>query len=184
MFQKLKEFPGFAVKYDAFDNPFFQLIIEENLRKLQEVEVGRTLLARINFTQSGFSRVVLWKEGGEYDVEDMKPSNRDEYNRAGCPFWMDGSSSNSAANISTSNQSSVCFMKFSNVQITTRQGEKADPYIVLAHELIHSLHSLQGTTKNGREEEEWTTGIGKYENDLMTENGFRQVFGLAKRKIY
>ena len=110
MFQKLKEFPGFAVKYDAFDNPFFQLIIEENLRKLQEVEVGRTLLAniqaakpayradfpsnvniickptRINFTQSGFSRVVLWKEGGEYDVEDMKPSNRDEYNRAGCPF--------------------------------------------------------------------------------------------------
>jgi hypothetical protein len=38
MFQKLKEFPGFAVKYDAFDNPFFQLTIEENLRKLQEVE--------------------------------------------------------------------------------------------------------------------------------------------------
>ncbi len=75
-------------------------------------------------------------------------------------------------------------MRFTNVQVVTRRGEKAEPYVVLAHELIHSLHCLQGIKMDGRDEELWTTGLGKYENNPMSENVFRAQFGLAKRQRY
>jgi hypothetical protein len=65
----------------------------------------------------------------------------------------------------------------------TTKGEKTDPYIVLAHELIHSLHCLEGTSAN-TDEELWTTGIDKYANNQMSENAFRTAFGLPLRTQY
>ena len=66
----------------------------------------------------------------------------------------------------------------------TNRGEPADPFIVLAHELIHALHFLQGIQIDGQDEERWTTGIGIYERNPMSENAFRSQFGLPLRVNY
>jgi hypothetical protein len=79
----------------------------------------------------------------------------------------------------------VCIMEFSNVQIITTKFEKTEPYIVLAHELIHSLHCLQGISADRREDEELgTTGNGQYADQPLTENAFRSAFGLPPRIAY
>ena len=72
----------------------------------------------------------------------------------------------------------------SNAQIITSKGEEAHPYIVLAHELIHSLHCLEGTKVDSADEELSTTGLGKFADNPMTENKFRAAFGLALRTQY
>ena len=208
--QPLADFPGFAVLYDPTANPFFRPIIVENLRKLKSVAVGKSLLSSIaaaeprsrdifpvginvmckptkmNFTQSGFKREVLYGDGGKQTVTGMSPDARPQFSPQGCPFWMAGGSANEACDTkaATNTQGSVCYMHFSNVQVMTRKGEKADPYIVLAHELVHSLHCLQGITMDGKDEELWTTGIGKYSNNSMSENAFRSAFGCPPRNTY
>lgn len=208
--QVLNNFPGFAVQYDPSKNPFFRPIMEENLRKLKQVSAGKSLLSEIqvakpaargsfpnninvicvpthlNFTQSGFKRDVLYDSDGQANVTGMTASNQARFAPQGCPFWMAGGSHNSAVNqtAATNATGSVCYMHFTNVQVMTRKGEKAEPYVVLAHELIHSLHCLQGTKMDGKDEELWTTGLGKYSNNPMSENCFRRQFGLAERTQY
>jgi hypothetical protein len=205
----LPDFPGFAVKYDLSKNPFFRPIIVENLRKLTTVTVGKSLLSsisvaaprsrgdflptvnvlcmptQINFTQSGFKREVTYGDGGSQTITGMSPTAQPQFSPQGCPFWMSGGSSCEAVDQQAADNGTgtVCRMRFSNVQIMTSKGEKADPYIVLAHELIHSLHCLEGIRAN-QDEELWTTGIGKYSNNPMSENAFRSQFGLPRRNKY
>jgi hypothetical protein len=166
----LPDFEGFSVQYDPTKNPFFKAIMVDNLRKLQTVSVGKTLLkeiaeayprscgdflpsvnvrcvpTQINYTQSGFKRSVNWGDGGSFTVTGMSATDDPKFALKGCPFHIAGSSANAALNAmaSTNKTGSVCTMKFSNAQLVTGKGERADPYIVLAHELIHSLHCLKG----------------------------------------
>nr|WP_076588712.1 M91 family zinc metallopeptidase [Vibrio ostreicida] len=202
---RLRGFPGFAAKFDANEHPYFREIMEENLRKLKSVAAGKALLSEIqaarpvvrgsfpptvnvmcvpthiNFTQSGFKRLVHYDMNYKEHVTGISPSKQAKFAPKGCPFWMAGGSHNAAADpkAATNSFGSVCFMHFSNVQVMTRKGEKADPYVVLAHELIHSLHCLQGTTIDGKDEELWTTGLGKYADNPMSENAFRRQFGVG-----
>jgi hypothetical protein len=206
----LPDFVGFAVRYDTAKNPFFRAIVVENLRKLATVSAGKSLLSSIaaaaprsrgtfppsvnvicvptliNFTQSGFKREVTYGEGGLQTITGMTPSDRPQFSPPGCPFWIAGGSNNEAVDQSATSNAigTVCTMRFSNVQIITSKGERADPYIVLAHELIHSLHCLQGIKIDGQDEELWTTGIGRYANNPMSENAFRSQFGVPLRTQY
>jgi hypothetical protein len=206
----LPDFDGFAVKHDPAKNPFFRAIIIENLRKLATVAAGKSLLSsiaaarprfrgtfppsvnvvcvptQVNFTQSGFQREVVYGQGGSQSITGMSPSDAPQFSPQGCPFWIAGGSSNQAVDPEAAGNGTgtVCNMRFSNVQIMTINGERADPYIVLAHELIHSLHCLQGIEMDGDDEELWTTGIGKYARNPMSENAFRSQFGLALRTQY
>ena len=140
----------------------------------------------INFVQSGHKLDVLYGPGGSKTITGMTKTDRPQYAPEGCPFWIEGGSSNAAVHQmgATNGTGSVCFMRFSNVQIMTRKGEKTYPFIVLAHELIHSLHCLQGIKMDGKDEELWTTGIGKYTDNPMSENAFRSQFGLPLRNQY
>ncbi|WP_291155364.1 M91 family zinc metallopeptidase [Gemmatimonas sp. UBA7669] len=206
---KLPDFPGFAVRYDPSKNPFFQAIMVENLRILDSKEIGKSLLKQIgeaspkhrgqfpdgvnvmctpyhiNYTQSGFSRQGQFTGDGGFKVEGMKPSTAASHNLKNCPFHIAGSSFNKADDPSFNDKGrgTVCWMAFSNAQFITSKGETAQPFIVLAHELIHSLHCLTGT-HNGSEEELMTSGIGKYSDLPMSENAFRKAFGLPPRVSY
>ncbi|KFA95881.1 M91 family zinc metallopeptidase [Vibrio sp. ER1A] len=208
--QLLPAFPGFAVQYDPSKNPYFRVIMEENLRKLKQVSAGKSLLSSIqaatpafrgsfprgvnvmcvpthlHFTQSGYNLEIEYAQDYSQKLTGLTPSNLAKHAPQGCPFWISGGSHNSALDqkSATNATGSVCHMRFTNVQVVTRRGEKAEPYVVLAHELIHSLHCLQGIKMDGRDEELWTTGLGKYENNPMSENVFRAQFGLAKRQRY
>ncbi len=210
----LADFPGFAVKYDTEKNPFFRPIMVENLRKLKSVDLGRKLLddigaakpkvtgdansghgvginvvgvpTEINMVQAGYRLDKMSDQNYNVTIEGMSPSSNPGHSPPGCSFHIDGGSANEALDKTAAGNGdgTVCYMHFSNVQIMTRKGERADPYIVLAQELIHSLHALTGVTKDGRDEERWTSGITPFENEPMSENGFRAAFKLPLRAQY
>ncbi len=52
--QLLPAFPGFAVQYDPSKNPYFRVIMEENLRKLKQVSAGKSLLSSIQAATPAF----------------------------------------------------------------------------------------------------------------------------------
>lgn len=209
LFQPLADFPGIGVLYDPQKNPFFRPIVVENLRRLKSVAVGRSLLSQIEaakpavrhifpaginvvckpqamtFTQAGKNVIKTHQMDGTVKLEGMKDSFNAAHSPAGCPFWKSGGSANQAVDQGAADNATgtVCWMYFTNVEVLTSKGEKADPYIVLAHELIHSLHCLQGI-RSSQDEEIWTTGIGKYANNPMSENAFRAAFGLPLRTAY
>ena len=78
---------------------------------------------------------------------------------------------------------SVCELYFANTQLLTGKGESTQPFIVLAHELIHCVHALEGINA-GVHEEKWTTGINQYRNERMSENAFRDALGIDRRESY
>jgi Effector protein len=77
---------------------------------------------------------------------------------------------------------------------TRLAGVTTPTWLALAHELIHALHHLSGTTyrekvttPGGQEvkrEEMFTTGLGPYQNTRMSENAIRREVGLKEREYY
>lgn|GEM_PF-4458367 len=148
------------------------------------VNVVITPAASINFIQSGFKADKLYGANNSVSIVGLKASSAAPHNLAGCPFHIDGGSAAMAIDpVAADNGQGCCsIMYFTNAQIMTRKGEAANPVIVLAHELIHSLHHVTGSIH--KEEELVTSGIGKYADLPMTENAFRKAFGIALRVEY
>jgi hypothetical protein len=79
---------------------------------------------------------------------------------------------------------------------TTYIGVKTPPFTMLAHELIHALHSLSGDNRGSyatvdeshdadwKHEEARTVGISIYENNPVSENAIRDEHRLPRRKTY
>jgi len=214
---KLPEFPGFAVRYDANAKPFFQSMVLEDLRRINSKPIGKKLLediaaarprARVagassnaaakeiifeagvnvvmvptsmEYTQSGF-KMAFTGVGVE---KSLKPSAAASHNVKDCPFHPAGGSCAEAADITAAGDGTgtVSIMKYTNAQILTGKGEATHSFIVLAHELIHSYHHVMGTRRDDGEED-WTTGIGVYAAEPMTENAVRAAFGLKLREKY
>lgn len=212
MLQTVARYPGFAFKVDTERNPFLVPQALEAMDLLAKVEVGRELFARIeaatpavrsefpkginvivqatedriHFVEKGHKLAVIHDREGRRIVTGMTKSAHPAHSiDSKCRFHIDGTSSNSAVDkmAESNGKGSVCYLYYSNAQIMTRKEEPTIPHIVLAHELIHSSHSLAGTTKD-EDEEEWTTGIGEYKDEPMSENAFRAAFGLAARKVF
>ncbi|MFZ6648539.1 M91 family zinc metallopeptidase [Undibacterium sp. TJN25] len=209
----LADYPGIACKYDTSANPFFVPIVREALGKIAESATGVKLLDLIakasprqradfapsinvmvvpeamTFVQNGH-KAVFFSGGGM--KKNLVPSNDPRHQAPaeapdGCQFYKLGGSKNAAkdANASTTQgQGSVCTMYFTNVEVMTSKGESARPYIVLAHELIHSYHCLYGIKKDGKDEELCTTGIEGFEDQDITENKIREELKIQKRIAY
>ena len=204
----LPAFPGMAVGYDPDKNPFFSPIVMEALKRIEGCPAGKSLLKGIgdakptsradfaagvnvlvvpqavSFVQSGFKQA--WASGG--GMEKTLEASPDPRHVAptGCPFYLLGGSQNASKDPTAAGNGngSVCVMYFTNVQVITTKGEATLPYVVLAHELIHSLHCLTGVRKDGQDEELCTTGIGKYASEALSENVIRQQLGLQQRAAY
>jgi Effector protein len=131
-------------------------------------------------TQSGYKMKLI-----QDDKYEMVSSDAPQHNTPGCPWTIAGGSNAEAACIEGDNDGKGCVsvMRFTNAQVVTSKGETTYPHIVLAHELIHSYHHVTGTKKeNG--EEEWTTGVAPFVDEPMTENKFREAFGIKLREQY
>jgi hypothetical protein len=201
---------GFGVLYDETKNPWFETIVVENLHKLQTVELGRTLIEDIgkatpaargtfprdinvickpshfSFTQIGKKVLTEYDSAGKQRPTGIKDSAHPLHNFEGCRFYKgSGGSFNDAIDkMAMSNKTgSVCYMYFTGAELMTGKGERALPFIVLAHELIHSWHCLEGIRKEVGEEE-WTTGIGEYADNPMSEQKFRAAFKMDDRGKY
>ena len=197
----LPDFGGFAVCYDPGLNPFFKAIFVENMRIIESCAVGKTLLKLICDALPRFRgtfpaginvmdkpQKVKYVESGHAPMFGKivpAPGVNRYVAPRGCNHYIIGSSCNAALSTedSENGQGSVCDMMFTNAQFITSKGEPARPFIVLAHELIHSYHCLYGIKKS-EDEELWTTGIGAYENEPMSENVFRDQLKLPRREEY
>lgn len=135
----------------------------------------------VQFTQSGFKMAYT----GNGMEKSLTASAAGPHNIQNCPFHIAGGSSAEAVDPMSgfNGTGTVSIMRYTNSQIITGKGESAVSFIVLAHELIHSLHHVTGTTKN-EGEELWTSGIGIYSEELLSENSFRKMFGLPPRIAY
>ena len=135
----------------------------------------------MEYTQSGF-KMAFTGVGVE---KSLKASAHASHNVPGCPYHPAGGSCAEAIDIIAAGNATgtVSLMKYTNAQILTGKGEATQSFLVLAHELIHSLHHVTGTRKDAGEED-WTSGIGVYSNELMTENTFRKMFGIKLREAY
>lgn len=152
-----------------------------------------------NYIQVGFKSVFIVKDG-EPDKKSIEvvpggpnwpyapgpkppggaPETRDFY------YKGDGScNKGNDASCAADKRGTCCELSFDSTQIMTSKGVSTSPFIVLAHELIHSYHNLYGIVKgDGLEEERCTTGIAPYHDDEFTENAFRKAFGLPLRDSY
>lgn len=141
----------------------------------------------MDFTQAGFKRDIGIVNGKIEPV--IKTSANPGHNPKDCHFYSVGGSFAEAANpaCDSDKMGTVSIMHYTNAQ-TFSQGsgerEHTWPYIVLAHELIHSLHHVLGIRNNNGEEEEWTSGLGKFIDEPMSENKMRDAFGHPLRKAY
>ena len=212
----LPDFPSFAVCYDEANLPWFQMGVEEALRKINSVDLGRQLLQLIadatpqhksgqdgkafpagvhvmivprenrRFIQKGFKP--SWQPADRLFQTGIQATREDHFNLPGHDFTYVGKGScNEGGGVmqASDGRGTVCKVLFDSAQMMTRDGVHATPFLVLAHELIHSYHCLYGIKKETREEEErWATGIGEFEEEPMSENAFRGVFDMAERDRY
>jgi Effector protein len=135
----------------------------------------------MEYTQSGYKMAFT----GVGVQKSLKPSTAASHNIKDCPYHPAGGSCAEAADITAAGDGTgtVSIMKYTNAQILTGKGEATHSFVVLAHELIHSLHHVTGTRRDNGEED-WTTGIGVYAAEPMTENAVRAAFGLKLREKY
>jgi hypothetical protein len=208
----LAEFPGFGLRYDPGVAPFFKPILLDNLRMINRTATGARLLKLIADARprqrSDFppnvnifverQELTVVQSGHRTDFVDagriIVPTDDRRFAPPGCPFWKAGGSANQAVDQQAAGDGTgtVCIMKFTNVEVMTNKGEATQPFIVLAHELIHSWHCLYGTRIDGQDEELWTTGLGVYENHAwnprpnvdISENVIRGEFGIKLRERY
>ncbi len=205
----LPDYPGIACKYELSANPFFVPIVKEALGKIAESATGAKLLDLIakaaprhradfppsvnvmvvpqsmTFVQSGHK--AAYYSGGGMNKTLMPSVDPRHKAPEGCMFYKVGGSQNAAKDPASSTlkgQGTVCTMYFTNVEVITSKGETARPYIVLAHELIHSYHCLYGIKKEGKDEELCTTGIDGFEDQEITENKIRTELKVQKRLAY
>ena len=142
----------------------------------------------MTFIQSGYKLDGFYGDSG-FVTTGLKASTAKQHNPDGCAFYASGGSFAEAADptFSGNGEGTVSIMHYTNAQIFSQGSgvrETTYPHIVLAHELIHSLHHLTGTRNEAGKEEEWTTGINEFADEPLSENKIREEFGLPLRLAY
>ncbi|MEI9983860.1 MAG: M91 family zinc metallopeptidase [Aliidongia sp.] len=208
--QKLAEFPGFGLYFDPEASPYFRTMVTDDLRKIKTKPIGAGLLVLISKARPRFrtidngpaeARAISFPDGVNviftptsmaYMQSGYKKSNsgpvpsaNPAHNPDGCRFYpSDGGQGCRAvpANITAAEDGNGCVSRvlYTNAQCLTAKGEATHSFIVLAHELIHSLNQVYGR-RHPKDEELRTTGLGIYSNEERSENKFRAAFGLPPR---
>jgi hypothetical protein len=126
----------------------------ENLKRLQSVAVGKSLLSAIQnakpasrkdfplginvickptammFTERGMNVIKTHQADGKVTMDGMKMSPNPAHSPVGCPFWKaGGGSANEAVDQTTADNGigTVCLMFFTNVEISDQQGREDRP---------------------------------------------------------
>ena len=141
VFEKLPDFPGFAVRYDPKEKPYFKMNCVEDLRRIASDKgagdlktLGTELLKLIadakpkhrgDFPAS--INVIMIPTSVDYTQTGYTDLGGKMYEtpgrgKAGCNFWKRrGGSSNAAldASAASNGTGSVCHMSFTNAQMMT-----------------------------------------------------------------
>ena len=171
---------GFASIYVYVDdqkNPYFLLTVKEALTKINSKPVGAALLTAISNAaiaphQQGFKVKIV-----RPDVHCTIGSPGVEGGSRAVPFLESGARGGGGS-------LAACFW---NPNIFSAPGPAGarPPFIGLAHELTHCMHSLNGTMKQSYDDEEkFTVGLAPFTTTAICENTIRAEHGIALRTAY
>lgn len=136
---------------------------------------------------AGGYRVIIQAADSIADTQALPDSDRD--------YMQNGPASANFKMHGTFAASNVYYLPGQENQYTALVGVRTPPYIALAHELIHALHSLSGDLRKQYggghvndsgllHEEARTVGLGIYAKTRISENAFRRRDNLAVRTFY
>lgn len=135
--------------------------------------------ANREFTQSGYSHPMFGQMVGEGKVGAMTPRGAaDNYNDPDNRPAAEGGGGSS------------CRVRWNSTIHPPAAGGMLPPaFICLAHELVHSMHALEGTTRTGDSpdgptEELYTVGLGEFADEAICENTIRGEHGFDPRPSY
>jgi hypothetical protein len=175
---------GIIIRTKATDSKAFVGLVQAALAKIDSKPVGRQLLTNIaneiGKAKFGYSVCIMPKESVKKSFGPAirwRTYAKGSVTRAGADDKAsDGSGINSA-------------IKWDPKSEDTPDGTRP-PFIGLAHELIHCMFNLQGTSiltsgSDGLKRDEMrTTGLQGFENEPISENRIRQEQGIAYRCSY
>ena len=133
-------------------------------------------------------RRIVIKQAASIDKTEASPKGNDDFVKNGP----------SAANFKKHGsflESTVYYIPNAEADYTNLLGLRTPPYIALAHEMIHALHSLSGDLRKEYDlsfandsgtlhEEARTVGLGIYAGTRISENAFRKRDNIPLRTYY
>ena len=133
----------------------------------------------MNYIQSGY-RLGFGPGSTVRDV--LEPSFNPAHSPPGRRFYRADGCNTEAADVNASGDGSgsVAIVRYSNAHMDVVGGVVTPSFIVLAHELIHALHFLEGV-RDPVDEENLTRGIGVHSRLAITERAIRDEWGLPAR---
>ena len=210
--KKLSNYPGIGIDYDQSKNPFFEALVLENIRKIQALKTGQTLLdliaqakpkTRSNTFPEGINVVFRPPFEKVLNAPGMKRSfsgGMQLVDQSKYDAWKGGQgqlipslgaktsaepTTKQGGADTTPSVGCTCWVNYSNIEILSKDGTWHIPYIAMAHELIHCWHTLNGLSNPDMKQEEYqTVGIKGFESLPVTENKLRAEASLPIRKKY
>jgi hypothetical protein len=183
---------GIKLQYEEGSNPFFEVIAKEALALISSTPVGARLLAGIGLASpkvndglpAGCNVLIMPTTERKFYDKSYRTVPNDA--RHMVPSALSGSCNAAVSPVDgeKTTSGSACKLFFNNTIRMTSKGETTYPFIVLAHELIHSLHCVTGTKLDGQAEELKTVGLAAYSGEAITENKIRGEHGLPLRTQY
>jgi len=211
--RKLAGYAGIGIEYTQTKNPFFEALVLENMRKIEQLKTGKTLLQLIaqakpktrdkNFPvgvnvvfrppfekilsapgmKRSFAGGMRLDDPVKYDA--WKNKNQGQLiPTLGAKTSAEPTTKQGGAEHSPS-VGCTCWVNYSNIEILSKDGTWHVPHIAMAHEMIHCWHSLNGLSNpDMRQEEYQTVGIKGFDSLPVTENKIRFESGIQLRTKY
>lgn len=139
--------------------------------------------------QSGYKSSISATESGSV-TKTFEPSGFPQHNPQGRNFHSTTAAFTIAVDTeaATDGRGTISVIKYSNASMMSSGiGIMSPSFIILAHELVHAAHHIQGTKVDDGEEDR-TIGIGRWIDQPMTpivcENKIRSEAGLPFRTKY
>lgn len=177
-------YAGIIIRTKATDSKAFVQLVNTALAKIDSKPVGKALLAGIVAEQAkakfGYTVCIMPKESVKHSFGPLirwRSYEGGSVTKSG----NDASSSDGTGAISS--------IKWDPKNTDTPDGSRP-PFIALAHELIHCLYNLAGTSNltNGdagkKQDEMRVTGLKGFEQEPISENRIRGEHGIAYRVSY
>lgn len=185
---------------------------ESALQTIKSKPVGKNLLLSLLYLSNEDRRVIIVVKGQLTDGTSSFPSQSQlrRFNVANNPGdRLYQTLSNMMSTVNPNGQPSegcsavVQFNPYNSIHIDNEGypvpvSTTQHNFVSLAHELIHALHTMNGTALNRdsiasdvfyrgsgtRREEERAVGLGRFEREAISENKIRQEHGLRIRRSY
>ena len=188
---KPTKFAGIQIEYDPSQDPYFELNITQSFEILARSATMQKVFKRIAEAVPGH------RPGGGFpkdcNVLITPPLSRKYVGAPGamqpsmqakCQAEPQGMKHYSEMIGEQKSVGCPAYLRFTNREFRTKEGESLRMETTIAHELIHCMHYLYGEAKPDKTEEYYTTGLYMYAEEELTENRVRDDLKYPRRTKY